>query len=60
MTDEERRSLGDSAVGVWAFPRDSAAVRLVTHSDLSSEDIARAAKKIAYVVENITADISKE
>jgi hypothetical protein len=55
VSDREASLLGSSAVKVLSYPTSSSAyvVRLVTHSDLSDDDVEAAKAKIIYVAENI-------
>ncbi len=53
VTEAERRSLG-FGVEVRCGALSSDVVRLVTHSDVASDDVRRAASKIKYVVENFS------
>jgi len=53
VSQEEQRVLGKSAIAILCYPMQEDIVRLVTHCDLTDEDVENAAKKLAYLSENI-------
>ena len=50
ITDQEREDLSDELCTVRMNPFGGRHARIVTHADVSSDDIRLASKKLAYVI----------
>ena len=54
MTEAEIAALGEQ-IEIKMFPFTKKSVRLVTHNDISDDDVTKTVKKLQYVIQEISA-----